>query len=133
LLRQKLMVKGPWRHGGEYCAARSENTACCLDSNCATLCHENSIDLAVRLDTHAEGVQQRPECRHKAARASGDYRKTEPVEDSCEQRRHQPAAGVVRREPGMQQPRRIEVVDLVPAEIPPRICPTAGNCRAQPP
>jgi hypothetical protein len=33
----------------------------------------------------------------------------------------------------MQQPRRIQVVDLVPAEISPQVRPVPGNRGAQPP
>jgi hypothetical protein len=89
--------------------------------------------LEARLHAHAEGTQQRAERRHEPTGAPGDHRETEAVQGSREQRRHEPAGGVVRREPGMQQPRRVEVVDLVPEKVPAHVRPAAGDRRAQPP
>jgi hypothetical protein len=89
--------------------------------------HEDAVDLEARLHTHAEGTQQRAERHHEPAGAHGDHRETEAVQYSREQRRHQPTSGVVRREPGMQQPWRVQVVDFMPAEIPAQVRPAAGD------
>jgi len=67
------------------------------------------------------------------ASAPGNHRKTESVQSSREQWRHEPASRVVRRESAMQQPRRVQVVDLVPAKIPAQVRTAASDRRAQPP
>jgi hypothetical protein len=91
------------------------------------------VDLETRLHVHAERNQQRMEGRYEPAGAPGDHWKTETVQRTREQQCHQSTGYVVRREAGMQQPQGVQMIDLVPAEVPARVRPAAGHRRAQPP
>src|SRR5262249_30990340 len=124
-LREKAAVECAWRYRGEYRAARPEGTAGRCRADRTALLHEDAINLDTRLHVHAEGIEQRAERGHEPTGAPRDHRKTEAVQDSREQWRHQAAGGVVRGEPGMQQPWGIQVIDLVSVELPAQIRPTA--------
>ena len=73
------------------------------------------------------------ERRNESAGTANDYWETGPVQSGCKQGCHQTTSGVIWRKPGMQQPRCVEMVNLVSAEVPARIGPAAGNRSAQPP
>src|SRR6516162_7903189 len=88
-LREEAAVERGRRHRGEYGAARPEGTGRGRHADRAAPLHEDAIDLDARLHAHAEGTQQRAERRHEPAGTPGDHWKTEAVQDSREQRRHE--------------------------------------------
>jgi len=106
---------------------------CSLYTYGAAICHQDALDLAIRLHVHLQRSQQRMERRDESAGTANDYWKTGTVQSGCKQGSHQTTSGVIRRKAGMQQPRRVQMVNLVSAEVPARISPAAGNCGAQPP